>query len=141
MDNEPWRLNDPKYKNDPKVYIPPSGPGIDPARFGSSRGQRTLLFMMVPTVRGATSNQDALRYPQRVGSMRNAINNLLNRAPGYTEHKYVALNPDNVPGDEEKMWTSLRGTVLFQYDPNSNGNGKRAWRLWMEDRFTSAELR
>ncbi|KAF1993031.1 hypothetical protein P154DRAFT_583195 [Amniculicola lignicola CBS 123094] len=112
--NEPRCLGDPKYKTDFKVYIPPEGPGIDAPRFGSSRGQRTLLFIMAPT---------------RVSSIRSAINGHLNRAPGYAEHKCVTLDPDNVPGDEDKMWNSMRDTMLFQYDPNSDGNGKRAWRL------------
>lgn len=141
MDNEPHRLKEMKGKNPYKIYIQPTGPGIDGTKFPSARGQNTLLFIMAPTVRGATSNFAGLRYPNHVDSMKTAVNDQLTKRPGYKEVKYVTLDPDNVPGDEDKMFNSLRGTALFQYDPNSDGKGRRAWRLWLEGEYTEVQLR
>ncbi|USP74609.1 uncharacterized protein yc1106_01883 [Curvularia clavata] len=141
MQNEPWRLEDPKKKNDFKVYIPPSTPGIDPNVFKSERGSQVSLYIMAPTIREATSNDFPLRYPNHVASIKNAIKEQLGgKKPSTYEYKYVTLDPDNVPADEKKMYETTRGTALFQYDPDSDGRGKRAWRLWLEDTFFTVDL-
>lgn len=142
LQNEKWRLDDPKKKDDSKVYIAPTGPGVDSSVFTSDRGQKTTLYIMAPTTREATSNEFPLRYPNHVASITNAIKDQLGgKKPTYVPpHKYVTLDPDNVKSDLKKMFETTRGTALFQYDPNSDGNNQRAWRLWLEDEFTTVKL-
>ncbi|KAJ4983398.1 hypothetical protein SVAN01_11090 [Stagonosporopsis vannaccii] len=105
MQNEPWRLDDPKKKNDFKAYITPTGPGVDPNVFKSERGQRISLHIMAPTSREATSNDFPLRYPNHVASIANAIKDQLGGKKPATvpTYKYVTLDPDNVPADEKKI--------------------------------------
>jgi hypothetical protein len=139
--NEPWRLDDPEKKNDFKVYIQLTGPGVDPDVFESESGQRVALHIMAPTSRDATSNDFPLRYPKHVASIIDAFKiQLGGKRPAIYTSEYVTLDPDNVPADERKMYETTRGTALFQYDPDSDGRGKRAWRLWFEYRFITVDL-
>jgi hypothetical protein len=141
MQNEPWRLDDPEKKNDFNVHIQPTGPSVDPDVFKSERGQRVALHIMAPTSRDAASNDLPLRYPKHVASITDAFKTQLGgKKPAIYTYKYVTLDPDNVPADEKKMYETTRGTALFQYDPDSDGRGKRAWRLWFEDRFITVDL-
>ena len=106
------------------------------------RGQRTTLYIMALTSRDATSSAFPLRYPNHVAMISDAIKDQLGgKKPSFVPpYKYVTLDPDNVPADEKKMYETMRGTALFQYNPDSDGKGKRAWRLWFEDQFTSVNL-
>jgi len=47
---------------------------------------------------------------------------------------YQALNY-NVPSDRAQVGKGARGHHLFQYDPDSDGKGQRAWRYFAEDRY------
>lgn len=140
--NKPDRLNNEKTSNDLKVYVAPTGPGVDPEVFKSERGQRTTLHYLAPTVDNAMNNKDyPLKYPNHVDSIVRAIKDQLGgKMPGLKPHKYVPLNPDNNTGDAKKMFETTRGTALFQYDSDSDGKGKRAWRLWLEDDFVAVNL-
>jgi hypothetical protein len=141
MQNEPSRLDNPEKKNDFKVHIQPTGPGIDPDVFKSERGQRVALHIMAPTSRDATSNDLPLRYPKHVASITDAIEAQLGgKETAISTYKHVTLDPDNVPADDKKMYETTRGTALFQYDPDSDGRRKRAWRLWFEKDFTTIHL-
>lgn len=39
------------------------------------------------------------------------------------------------PAEEIELETTHRGNVLFQYDPDSDGQGTRRWRLFIEDHY------
>ena len=97
---------------------------------------------MALTSRDATSSAFPLRHPNHVAMTSDVIKDQLGgKKPSFVPpYKYVTLDPDNVPADEKKMYETIRGTALFQYDPDSDGKGKRAWRLWFEDQFTSVNL-
>lgn len=131
-DNEPHRRENPTGSNPEKIYIPPQGPGINDQFFTTDRSERTQLFMMIPTVK-ATPRTGRLRYPNHVKAMHDTIDAHIGKKLAFTEVKYSALDPDGPDGN--LMWEDLRGTALFQYDPDSDGNGKRAWRMWLEERF------
>jgi hypothetical protein len=96
---------------------------------------------MAPTSRDETSNDFPLRYPNHVASITNAFEDQLEgKKPATSTYKCVTLDPDNVPADKKKMYETTRGTALFQHDPDSDGRGKTAWRLWFEHQFTTVDL-
>jgi hypothetical protein len=141
--NEPGRLKDEKKKNDIKPYIAPSGPHVDPNVFTGEREQRTSLHIMTPAVRDAASNESPARYANHVASIVDAIRVQMGgkRAHYRKSYNYVTLDPDGGRGgDARLMFDSTRGTALFQYDPDSDGRSKKAWRLWFEDEFTAVDL-
>lgn len=54
-----------------------------------------------------------------------------NKAPRIIIRGYVPPNTDD-DDDAALIGTTLRGMTPFQYDPNSDGHRKKAWRLLME---------
>lgn len=41
----------------------------------------------------------------------------------------------------EDLYENARGSVLFQYDPNRDGEGKRRWRILLENTLRFKDLR
>jgi hypothetical protein len=146
----PLLRNEPKRdKNNPKnqkIYIPPDGNAQDWRIDGDlfkEADDDTILFVMAPTVHGATDNSAPLRYPQRVATIVREVGNICGRKkPAYASIPYVTLDPDNVEGDEYLMENTYRGTAVFQYDPDSDGTGRgrRAWRVFLEGRWFEVVL-
>lgn len=128
--------------NNYRDYIAPTGPGIDATLFNSRDTDQTSVYIFTPVMPGtnkaAMKNPDSLKYKDRYGpggEVRNTIAGIL----GDSRAKvivvpYLPLDTRD-PVQAAQLGTDARGVALFQYDPNSNGKGKKAWRLFMEDRF------
>ncbi|KAL5345277.1 hypothetical protein ACLOAV_009647 [Pseudogymnoascus australis] len=122
-------------------YIAPSGPRIDATLFNNGRSDQTEVFIFTPVKQGIAAteinNPDTLKFEERYGvkgEVSKAIADILGRRPTVTKVPYIRLDTNNA-AEAAQLGTNARGTVLFQYDPNSNGSGKKAWRLFVEDRF------
>ena len=66
--------------------------------------------------------------------MSTAITDVLGRLgfmPEVNIIPYQALNY-NLPSDYAQAGKNARGFHLFQYDPDSDGKGQRAWRYFAE---------
>ena len=121
-----------------KPYIPPSGPKIDPSLFDQDSDE-TQLLIMTPVADGQVAGSLKIKYPTRISAIETAIRRILNRRPRNIRYNYQRLNYD-APADSSLINESRRGMCLFQYDPNSDGKKKRAWRLFYEDRFMDKAL-
>lgn len=126
-------VNDPSPAADHSPYIPPSGPGIDASFFNIDEDE-TMLFIMIPVKEGQPLNFKIIEYLTRVISIETTIRRHIQRRFKIIRVQYVPLEYDN-PEDLAIVNESRRGMCLFQYDPNSDGNGRKAWRIFMEDDF------
>ncbi|KAK4194710.1 hypothetical protein QBC40DRAFT_318421 [Triangularia verruculosa] len=125
-----------------KDYVKPTGPGINPNLFNNRDTDQTEVFIYTP-VKYGTRKQDMnkvsnLKYLERYGpngEVRDTIADILGDSrPRITMVPYMPLNT-NIPAEAAQMGTNARGSILFQYDPNADGNGRRRWRLLIEDKF------
>jgi hypothetical protein len=124
-----------------KDYIAPTGPGINANLFNNRATDQTSIYIFTPvkpeTVRADMNNPNSLKYKDRYGAdgeVKNTIADIFgDRRPRITVVPYMPLNTAN-PVEAAQFGTDARGVVLFQYDPNSDGNGKKAWRLFIEAR-------
>jgi hypothetical protein len=118
-----------------KTYIPPTGPAPDPDLFNRDTDE-TMLFISTPIAEGAsiTARRPKLKYVNRVGEMEKAFSNKIGKTPETIRVPYQRLdyNDDN---DVRLINNMNRGMHLFQYDPNSDNNGRRSWRLFNEARY------
>ncbi len=75
------------------------------------------------------------------GEVHNTIRDILGPDVnlGFTVVPYFPLNRGN-PAEIADLYTNARGSVLFQYDPNSDGEGKRRWRVLLEDTLRFKDL-
>ncbi|EEQ29304.1 uncharacterized protein MCYG_02123 [Microsporum canis CBS 113480] len=92
---------------------------------------RLILLLLLATF-GAASVLH--RWPKRLAEIRKAIERHIGVAPKDVTYKYIALNYNDL-ADLALVNISNRGMALFQYDPDSDGNGQRAWRLFYEVSF------
>ncbi|KAM4063695.1 hypothetical protein HRG_006819 [Hirsutella rhossiliensis] len=117
-----------------KPYVRPDGPGIDPDLFNRDDDE-TTLYIMTPSSLGKSKDKGA-RNPTRVKEMSNKVKEILGREPRKAEIIYEAFNWI-IPAEAAQVNLSHRGMCLFQYDPNSNGKGQKAWRLFNEDNWAT----
>ncbi|KAI0530126.1 hypothetical protein GGR58DRAFT_508790 [Xylaria digitata] len=129
-----------KYKG----YIAPTAPGNNADLYNRKRTDQTRVKIFTPCNPGdKVTRIDCLMYPNRYGGKGEVAKTIINildvRVPSIVVIPYVPLNvPD--PIEEKELGTNNRGAVLFQYDPNSDGKGKKAWRLFLEKKFVYLEL-
>jgi hypothetical protein len=124
-----------------KDYIAPTGPGINVNLFNQATDQ-TAVFIFTPvwpkTAKAAMNNANSLKYKDRYGAngeVKNTIAGIFgNGRPRITMVPYLPLDTSD-PVQGAQLGSDARGVALFQYDPNSDGKGKKAWRLFMEDRI------
>jgi hypothetical protein len=122
-----------------RAYIPPIGPGIDASLFNADSDE-TYLYIMTPIARNIKDEKSKLlEYPIRARAIATAVKRHIGKTPETVESPYLRLNY-NLPEEEALENRSRRGMALFQYDPNSDGNGKRAYRLFLEEKFRDMEL-
>ena len=121
-------------------YVAPTGPGIDVSMFNNKATDQTQVWIFTPSTREKrTEIKDLqfLRYRNYYGPDGDVYKTIADifasRKPRVVQVPYIPLDTNN-PAQSALLGTNSRGVVLFQYDPNSDGNGKRAWRLFMEDR-------
>ena len=116
-----------------KDYIAPTGDGIDANLFNNGRSDQTTIYIYTPYDRSKPGQ--VLKYDARYGpngEVKDTIGEILgNNRPKIVMLPYTPLDTGD-PVEREQLGTNSRGCVLFQYDPNSDGNGKRAWRLFAE---------
>ncbi|KAJ3559040.1 hypothetical protein NPX13_g9596 [Xylaria arbuscula] len=122
-----------------KDYIAPAGPGIDADLFNRKSTDQTSIYIFTPcNDESTTANGCKLKYPNRYGmngEVRDTIASIFGvRRPRIVLVPYIRLNTLN-PNEDAELGTNSRGAVLFQYDPNSDGDGQKAWRLFLEKRF------
>ncbi|PVH73017.1 hypothetical protein DL98DRAFT_59479 [Cadophora sp. DSE1049] len=125
-----------------KDYISPDGPGIDANLFNNGATDQTHVYIFTPVkygaARGDLNNPNSLKYAARYGAGGEVVNTIADifgvTRPRVTIVPYIPLNT-NDPAQGAQLGKDARGTVLFQYDPDSDGNGKKAWRLFMEARM------
>ncbi|KFZ02498.1 hypothetical protein V500_00164 [Pseudogymnoascus sp. VKM F-4518 (FW-2643)] len=120
-------------------YVAPTGPGIDVNLFNNGRTDQTSVYVFTPCKYGERKPSKAcIKFPNRYGEygeVHKTIAGIFDvRNPRWALVPYVPLNTED-PEESELLGTNNRGAVLFQYDPNSDGKGKKAWRLFLEKRF------
>lgn len=122
--------------NERSGYIQPVGGGITADLYSDSRDY-TQVYIFTPVKDGEISGSKNLLYNNRVTQLIvPTLMDILSIRP-----KIIATSYARVPDEYDYLLdTSERGKVLFQYDPNSDNKGKRAWRLWMEGTFKTASL-
>lgn len=107
--------------------------------FNDRRTDKTTIYIFTPcTAESIEANEGCLKFPNRYGEngeVHKTISGIFGvRSPKITLVPYVPLNI-KVPVESELLGKNNRGAVLFQYDPDSDGKGKKAWRLFLEKRF------
>jgi hypothetical protein len=128
------------YEYSKKAYITPDGPSPDPNLFNGPNDE-TKLFISTPIkdlkdpVSQAPHLTDRdIKYPLRVSAIQTEFRRLLGKTPETFRVWYIRLNY-NIPEEKALENKSNRGMHLFQYDPNSDNKGTRAWRLFNELRY------
>ncbi|GFP58818.1 hypothetical protein TASIC1_0011018500 [Trichoderma asperellum] len=113
-------------------YIQPVGGGIT-ADLYTDRSDNTQAFIFTPVVEGESAGSKNILYNNRVNKLIiPTLMDILNlRKPKIVVVSYARVTREK----EYLLGSSERGHVLFQFDPNSDNNGKRAWRLFMESAF------
>lgn len=130
-----------------KDYVAPSGPGIDVNMFNNKATDQTNVFIFTPTKAGTSradmTNLQNLKYYNRYGPGGEVVKTIAGifgvRSPRVTLVPYRPLDT-STPAQSEQLGTDSNGVALFQYDPDSDGNGKRAWRLFLEARVYYQDL-
>ena len=141
-------VSNPAPNGYPKPYVAPSGPGIDASLFGLQRTDQSQVFVFTPVRYGvgpsSMSDLRNLKYAERYGmgadgrsssEVRDTILDIFaGGRPRYNVIPYIPLDT-SVPAESVQLGTDSRGVVLFQYDPNHDGSGTKAWRLFIEGRI------
>lgn len=102
------------------------------------------MYILTPSPLGSSdatvrTNIGDTRNPNRVEEMFAKVKEIIGREPRQALVVYNALNYANA-AEEAMANLSHRGMCLFQYDPNSNGKGKKAWRLFNEDKWATGVI-
>jgi hypothetical protein len=121
-----------------KDYIAPTGPGITANLFNNGRTDQTQLFIFTPFLPGTKTLKYEARYGLN-GEVKDTIATILGNRAKAIMVPYTPLDSLDA-AESAQLGTDARGNVLFQYDPNSDGNGKKAWRLFMENRIESRNV-
>ncbi len=123
-----------------KPYIAPTGPSPTASLYDNIDEDETKLFIFTPIGDNQRLRASArLKYPQRVDEIEKAFVARIGVSPAVYRVGYKRL--DYTKPDEAALENqSNRGMTLFQYDPDSDGKGRRAWRLFLENRYFDAEL-
>lgn len=106
---------------------------MDPNNFNRA-GDETRAYIMSPlkdNVEESSSNtENDLRYPVKIEQLNDLLTTLV---PGI-EVGVKGYRPLNYHIKAERLQENQneRGIALFQYDPNSDGNGQRAYRLFYQ---------
>lgn len=114
--------------NQPSLpYFTPVGPSVDPSLFPKDE---TVLYLMSPVYPSVLGLGDkTLLYPNRMKEI----------AKRFSDHLGYKLWIESVPyAPRQKDDPDLRvsdGKALFQFDPNSDGNGNPAFRILFERRL------
>lgn len=118
-----WNIpnNQPSYP-----YVEPVGPKLDKGLYPRDT---TRCFIMTPLDPFEPPKRNVLMYPNRMKETIKRISDVLGYKPTiygipYTPRK--ATDPNHV---------DYMGKALFQYDPNSNKRGTKAYRIFFEKRF------
>ncbi|KAF2117936.1 hypothetical protein BDV96DRAFT_644273 [Lophiotrema nucula] len=119
-----------------KPYLTPEGPFIQVDLFNRQDTDETKLFISTPTALGVpiTRSRFQYRYPLRIKKMAEAVAERIGLTPEVDLIPYQALDYSD-PQQFSQAGTNARGHHLFQFDPDSDGNGQRAWRLFAEHRY------
>lgn len=119
-------------------YITPEGPFIDGSLFNDRQSDRTHLFIMTPAAEDEPAGSEDYEYGGRKNEIVDAVRAVLGDGvePRVTVYGYQPLD---YPEDEHGVIIDgARGIALFQYDPDADGNGRSAWRVFLEDRWYSS---
>lgn len=82
-------------------------------------------------IKESTSNsENDLKYPTKIRQLKALLTTLVPGVQIVTKG-YQRLNY-NVDAERLQENQNERGIALFQYDPNSDGNGQRAYRLFYQ---------
>lgn len=119
-------------------YITPSGPGIKADFFNKVESDQTTLYIITAMREGsATYAPENINQPTHYGKDGDVVKTvtaILGHKPRVVIVPYWRANPYD-PDEAPLFETTTRGRMLFQYDPNSDGNNKKAWRMFIENRF------
>lgn len=123
FDNDFW--SDPKnYPSFP--YYTPVGPSVDPSLF--PKGE-TELHIMSPVDPETNLEANAWLYPNRLKEIAKRFSDHLGYRPWIIGVPYAPRQRD----DSDLKVSD--GKALFQFDPNSDGNGNPAFRILFERRL------
>ncbi|KAI1120476.1 hypothetical protein F5Y10DRAFT_289646 [Nemania abortiva] len=121
-------------------YLPPSGPSPNAKFFNKLDTDETTLVIFTPLKDGAEYSLENIHFKNHYGpegELVKAFKTLLGATPKIEVIPYRAVDLNT---EGELLDTTARGHVVFQYDPNSDGNGKKAWRCFLESRFAYKDL-
>lgn len=92
---------------------------------------------MTPAAENQKSNTRVpqIKYPNRVRRVERALRSYLGRKITIVRVPYFRINTNIEASD-----TDERGMALFQYDPDADGQGKRQWRLFYENRVFQGDV-
>jgi hypothetical protein len=125
---------------DPYV-APAANSGINPTLFNIPRSDRTNVYIFTPVWYNTPTTLANLKYPNRYGyggEVLTTITDILGITPQAEVIPYQPLNSlDPAQLAILNAMSTSRGFALFQFDPNSDGKGLRAWRMFLENRLTS----
>ncbi|KAI9740055.1 MAG: hypothetical protein M1818_004806 [Claussenomyces sp. TS43310] len=109
------------------LTFPLKGPSLDKSYFNRP-GDNTVAYIMSPG-----DGNKVYEYPNKLGELKSALMDLV---PGiHIELKnYVAIDV-NDEEEAKQLWNTARGMALFQYDPDSDGQGNPSYRLFYETIF------
>ncbi|KAF7557984.1 hypothetical protein G7Z17_g222 [Cylindrodendrum hubeiense] len=136
----------PRTKNSKGAYLRPRGPGITPDLFDNPQiwlvvpmavdiaGTKTVTIKGKNTIVTGEGKGEKFTYEKRVMER---IAPLIMERLGVDEMSIVgyARLRENIPS-HAKLLQEERGRVLFQYDPDSDGNGQKGWRVFIESLYS-----
>ncbi|KAH9219378.1 hypothetical protein DL95DRAFT_404918 [Leptodontidium sp. 2 PMI_412] len=117
----------------------PKGPAIDASLFNDRRSDATKLYIYTPLQYKATYLKYEARYGLE-GEVVQTITDILGELPDIVVGPYRALN-FKIQAEKDELGTNARGAALFQYDPDSDGKGRKQWRLIIEKKYASGDKR
>ena len=88
---------------------------------------------------GRKNDESVLRYPRKIRLLREAIKNTVGQGIHIELYAYPALNWNNQK-ERDIVDQTERGIALFQYDPNSDKNGQKAYRLFYEHQYYTQDV-
>ncbi|BCS29892.1 uncharacterized protein APUU_80195A [Aspergillus puulaauensis] len=118
----------------PKGYIAPEGPPIDPKLFNDPE-DGTELHIMTPYVstEEPIETTTELEYANRIEEVKAEIADILGIRPMEHVWPYRKLRW-SYPDEYALVDKTCRGFALFQYDPDADGDGNRGWRIMYESK-------
>ncbi len=108
-------------------------PGDNPSAYIMAVLNEEARLIGPQTTLSTDPNLSLLEYPNKIKAIRQTLADLI---PGINVVIYGYPGWDEgVPEEDAQRETNERGFALFQYDPDSDGNGNAGYRLYYEQTY------